>query len=127
MTPLAAKLVFITSSAFGAATLGTTAYLVEHPRAFAPEPVRPLPVTPLAARPLPPAPVVVTEAVELTPVVIKGTRAPLIPKAPTHKVERAPKTENVKTFAPCTEWRDMGPTNTKKGGEAGTRRVRTLC
>jgi len=126
MTPLAAKLVFIASSAFGAATLGTTAYLVEHPRAFAPAPLRPLAVTPLAPRPMPPPPAVVSETVELTPVVIQGTRAPRIPSARIHK-ERTPKPEKVKSFVPCTEWRDMGPTNVNKGGEPEMRRVRTLC
>jgi hypothetical protein len=122
MTPLAAKLVFLTSSAVGAATLGSTAYLVEHPRAFSPEPVRPLVMTPVTPRPLPPAPVLVHEPVAVPAVVVTGTKAPLIPKArPTAKPTQE------KSFVPCTEWRDMGPTNVNKGNTPGIRRVRTLC
>jgi hypothetical protein len=122
MTPLAAKLVFLTSSALGTAALGSTAYLVEHPRAFSPEPVRPLAIAPIAPRPLPPEPVLVPEPVALPAVVVTGTKAPLIPKA-----RPATKPAKEKAFVPCTEWRDMGPTNTNKGNTQGMRRVRTLC
>ena len=59
MTPLVAKAVFLASSALGVASLGSTAYLVAHPRAFAAPPrvISPEPITaPIAARPLPPRP-----------------------------------------------------------------------
>ncbi|HEX6273422.1 MAG TPA: hypothetical protein VFZ53_10285 [Polyangiaceae bacterium] len=122
MTPLAAKLVFLTSSALGAATLGSTAYLVEHPRAFSPEPVRPLAITPLAPRPLPPEPAVLPEPVVIPAVVVTGEKAPRIPKA-----QPAAKPAQEKTFVPCSEWREMGPTNVNKGGAASVHRVRKLC
>ena len=121
MTPLAPKLVFLVSSALGTLSLGSTAYLVEHPRTFAPEPARALAIAPMVQRPLVPTPVVLPEPVELPPMVITGQKTPLITKA-RHKP--APK---AKEFVPCTDWRDMGPRNVKTGNESGMRRVRTLC
>jgi hypothetical protein len=122
MTPLAAKLVFLTSSALGALTLGGTAYVVEHPPMVAPEPARALVIAPMVQRPLVPTPVVVPEPVEIEPLVITGHKAPII--AP---VRYKPAPAKVKEFKPCTDWREMGPTNMKKGNESGVRRVRTLC
>jgi hypothetical protein len=118
MTPLVAKLVFIASSALGAMSLGSTAYLVAHPRTFATAPtVAPEPrFAAVPVRPLPPDPVVVPDVLELAPVVITGSTAPRIPKA-----HHAPAPAKSKAFAPCSEWRDMGPT------KLGEHRVRTLC
>jgi hypothetical protein len=122
MTPLATKLVFLTSSALGALTLGGSAYLVEHPRTFAPPPARALVIAPMVQRPLVPTPVVLPEPIEIEPLVVTGQKAPIITPA---RYKPAP--AKAKAFKPCTDWRDMGPTNTKKGNEAGVRRVRTLC
>ena len=124
MTPMVAKVVFLTSSTVGALTLGSTAYLVKHPTAFAPEPARPLEVSPMPARPEPPAPVVLPEVMVLEPVTITGSRAPLIraKAAPKPAVPAKPTELN-----PCTPWREMGPTNIDKGDGTGVRRVRTLC
>jgi hypothetical protein len=121
MTPLATKAVFLASSALGALSLGSTAYLVEHPRVFSLEPARPLATNFIAPRPLPPAPVVIPEAVELPPMVITGSKAPLIAPA------RSLRPQKTKSFTPCSNWRDMGPTNVNKGNAIGVRRVRTLC
>lgn len=126
MTPLAAKLVFFTSSALGAASLGSTAYLAEHPRVFSPAPVRAVAITPIAPRPLPPEPVVVAEP-ELTvlpAVIITGSKAPIIPKAAAARVAKPAQSE---VLAPCSDWRDMGPTSVNKNGDSGMHRVRTLC
>ena len=120
MTPLATKLVFITS-ALGAATLGSTAYLVEHPRVFTPEPLRPLSVAPLSPRPLPPAPVLVPETIEMPAVTLSGKVKHPISRAKTSRPVEA------KALAPCSEWRDMGPTNVNKNGSSGVHRVRGLC
>jgi hypothetical protein len=125
MTPLATKLVFFASSALGALSLGSTAYLVEHPGTFSPPPAPSLQVyTVPTMRPLPPTPVVLPEPIELEPMTVIGSKAPLI--APRHKAVPA-KPAKAKEFVPCTDWRDMGPTNTKRGNESGMRRVRTLC
>ena len=129
MTPLVAKAVFLASSALGVASLGSTAYLVAHPRAFAAPPrvISPEPITaPIAARPLPPAPTAVPdpEVMELQPVTITGSKAPLIPR----HTPRPAKTMNAKEgMNPCSEWRDMGPSSVKSGQTAGQHRVRTLC
>lgn len=122
MTPLAAKLVFLTSSALGAATLGGTAYVVEHPRMFAPAPARALVIAPVVQRPLAPTPVVLPEPVEIEPMVVTGKKTPIVTPA-----RYRPAPAKTKEFKPCTNWRDMGPTNTTKGNESGVRRVRTLC
>jgi len=122
MTPLATKLVFLTSSTLGTLTLGGTAYLVEHPRTFAPAQARPLIITPMVQRPLAPTPTVVPEPMEIEPMVIIGHKAPIITPA-----SYKPAPAKAKEFKPCTDWRDMGPTNTKRGNESGVRRVRTLC
>jgi len=125
MTPLATKFVFFTSSAFGTLSLGGTAYLVEHPRAFSPPPAPVLQTyTTPAMRPLPPAPVGDPEPIEIAPLTVTGTKAPLI--APRPRAVPAKPTK-AKEFTPCSDWRDMGPTNTKKGNESGVRRVRKLC
>jgi hypothetical protein len=121
MTPLATKLVFLTSSALGTLSLGGTAYLVEHPLALSPEPARPLAVNIVAPRPLPPAPVVIQEPMELAPMVITGSKTPLI------KAARATRPAQSKAFVACSDWRDMGPTNVNKGNATGMRKVRTLC
>jgi hypothetical protein len=121
MTPLATKLVFVTSSAFGTLSLGGTAYLVEHPRAFAPEPARPLAVNLVVPRPMPPAPVAIPETVELAPMVITGSKTPLIHRTAVARPARA------KAFVPCSDWREMGPTSVNKGATPGMRSVRTLC
>ncbi|HEX6766279.1 MAG TPA: hypothetical protein VF103_12395 [Polyangiaceae bacterium] len=121
MTPLATKIVFLTSSTLGAASLGGTAYVVEHPRAFAPELARPLAVNIVPERPMPPAPVVIPQTIELSPMVVTGSKAPLIPH------ERAARPAKAKTFVPCSDWRDMGPTNVNKGNATGVRKVRKLC
>ena len=121
MTPLASKLVFFTSSALGALSLGSTAYLVEHPGAFAP----PVPVLENVAlpamRPLPPTPTVVPETIQLEPMTITGSKAPLI--APRQRAVPA----KPKEFRPCSDWEEMGPTNVDKGKGTGVRRVRKLC
>ena len=121
MTPLAPKLVFIASSALGAATLGSTAYLVEHPRVFTPAPLRPLVVAPLSPRPLPPAPVLVPETVEMPTVTLIGKAKPPISRAKTSRPVEA------KALDPCSEWRDMGPMKVNKNGTSGVHRVRGLC
>ena len=126
MTPVVTKVVFFTSSALGALTLGSTAYLVKHPTAFAPEPARPLAVTAITARPAPPTPVVLPETIVLEPVTITGSRAPVIRTKASparHRTEPAKPTE----LNPCTGWREMGPKNIDKGNETGARKVRTLC
>ena len=125
MTPLATKLVFFTSSALGALTLGSTAYLVEHPGMFSVPPVPTLQaVTVPAMRPLPPTPTVVPEPIELEPMTITGSKAPLI--APRQRAVPA-KPAKTKGLVPCSEWEDMGPTNVEKGKGIGVRRVRRLC
>jgi hypothetical protein len=121
MTPLATKLIFIASSTLGAATLGSTAYLVEHPRVFTPAPVRPLSVAPLSPRPLPPAPVLVPESMEMPAVTLSVKAKPSISRA------KASPTVEAKALAPCSDWRDMGPTNVNKNGTSGVHRVRGLC
>jgi hypothetical protein len=114
MTPLAAKLVFLTSSSLGALSLGSTAYLVEHPSNFAAPPAPALEsVTLPAMRPLPPEPTIVPEPVQLEPMTIIGSKAPLI--APRQRAVRA-KPVKTKSLAPCSEWEDIG-----------IRRVRRLC
>ena len=124
MTPVVTKVVFLTSSTLGVATLGGTAYLVKHPTAFAPEPARPLPTMTIAARPEPPAPVVLPETIVLEPVTITGNRAPVIrAKAAPKRTAPAKPTQ----LNPCTPWRDMGPTNIDKGDGSGVHKVRTLC
>jgi hypothetical protein len=125
MTPVFAKVVFLTSSAVGVATLSGTAYLVKHPEAFAPTPttiVAPE-VAPLV-RPDPPAPTVIPEPIVLEPITITGTKAPLIRA----KAAPAPRTEPAKPtqLNPCTGWREMGPANIDKG-DGTQRKVRTLC
>ncbi len=123
MTPVVAKVVFLTSSAVGALTLGGTAYLVKHPDAFAPTPTRVIqPETPVA-RPLPPPPAAIPEPIVLEPVTITGSRAPVI------RAKAAPaRTEPTKPtkLNPCTNWREMGPTNIDNG-DGTQRKVRTLC
>ena len=121
MTPLATKLVFVLSSTLGAATLGSTAYLVEHPRAFTPSPTRPLSVAPLLPRPEPPAPVVVPEVVQIPEITVTGKTRPLVRPA------KASVPAKEKSFVPCSEWEEMGPANMKKGDVPGVRRVRKLC
>lgn len=124
MTPVVAKVVFLTTSALGTASLGSTAYFVEHPRVSAQTPVVEREITPVA-RPLPPAPVAITEPpMVLEPVTVTGTRAPVIrtKAAPTRRAAPA----KAKELNPCTGWRDMGPTNIDNG-EGSVRRVRTLC
>jgi len=131
MTPLVAKLVFVTSSTLGAASLGSTAYLLEHPRAFSPEPVRPLVVDPIALRPMPPLPtnvpepLAVTPVVFTTPIVVTGSKAPLIAKARPSQKRATPAA--TKTLVPCTTWQNMGPKNVNDGTAVGERWVRTLC
>ena len=114
MTPLAAKLVFLTSSSLGALSLGSTAYLAEHPRNFA------IPAVPVMdsvtlpeMRPLPPEPTVVPEPVTLAPMTVVGSKAPLI--APRQRAVPA-KPAKTKGLLPCSEWEDIG-----------VRRVRRLC
>lgn len=125
MTPLATKLVFFTSSTLGALSLGTTAYLVKNPTAFAPTPTPVIraEAAPLA-RPDPPPPVAIPEPIVLEPVTITGSRVPLIrtKAVPARRVE-PPKPADLN---PCSGWRDMGPTNIDKG-DGTVRRVRTLC
>jgi hypothetical protein len=125
MTPLAAKLVFISSSALGAATLGSTAYLVDHPRTYTPEPPSPVVVEPIAPRPLPPAPVQVEEPLVLPAIIVTGSKTPLIPKARPSQQRVTPVSK--KTLVPCSRWEDMGPKNVNDGAAIGERRVRTLC
>ncbi|HVR18420.1 MAG TPA: hypothetical protein VMS65_01945 [Polyangiaceae bacterium] len=125
MTPLVTKLVFISSSALGAATLGSTAYLVDHPRTFTPQPARPLILAPIPARPSPPAPVAVQEAIVLPAIVVTGSKAPLIPKA--HHSQQRATPAATKALIPCSTWQDMGPRNVNDGAAIGERRVRTLC
>jgi hypothetical protein len=131
MTPLVAKLVFVASSALGAASLGSAAYLTEHPRAFSPEPVRSLVVDPVAPRPSPPLPINVPEpagvapVVFTTPVVVTGSKAPLIAKARPSQKRATPAA--TKTLVPCTTWQNMGPKNVNDGAAVGERWVRTLC
>jgi hypothetical protein len=125
MTPVVAKVVFLTSSALGVATLGGTAYLVKHPEAFAPTPTRVITaeVAPVA-RPDPPAPTAIPEPIVLEPITVTGTRAPVIraKAAPARRTEPA----KPKDLNPCTNWREMGPANIDKG-DGAQRRVRTLC
>jgi hypothetical protein len=114
MTPLAAKLVFLSSSALGTLSLGSTAYLTEHPRNFAAPAVPVLDTITLPEmRPLPPEPTVVPEPVTLEPMTVIGSKVPLIASRP-----RAVPTKRVKTkgLLPCSEWEDIG-----------VRRVRRLC
>jgi hypothetical protein len=66
-----------------------------------------------ATRP-PPAPSV--GIVTLPPVVITGSSP-----------ARAEKKLDVDTLAPCSEWRELGPTYVEEGKAHGTRRVRSLC
>ena len=114
MTPLAAKLVFLTSSSLGALSLGSTAYLVEHPNNFAAPPAPVLEsVTLPAMRPLPPDPILVPEPVQLEPLTITGSKAPLIAPRPRAVPAKPAKT---KGLVPCSEWEDIG-----------VRRVRRLC
>ena len=125
MTPLATKLVFFASSAIGTLSLGSTAYLVEHPGTFASPPVPALQnYTVPAMRPLGPAPIAAPEPIEIAPLTVIGSKAPRI--APRPRAVPA-KPAKAKEFVPCTNWRDMGPTNTKRGNQSGVRRVRTLC
>jgi hypothetical protein len=121
MPPVVAKLVFVTSSALGAAALGTTAYLVENPRAFSPQPVRALDLRPITPRPMPPPPVLIPEPVVLEPVVVTGSKAP-----PASKAQALPKPVEEKTLVPCSDWEEMGPTSVSKDG-SGVHRVRRLC
>ena len=125
MTPLVAKLVFVTSSALGALSLGSTAYLTEHPRAFSPQPVRPLALGPMTARPLPPLPAEEQEPLVLPAVVVTGSKAPLIRK--TQHSEKRATPAAAKTLVPCTTWQNMGPKNVNDGTAVGERWVRTLC
>jgi hypothetical protein len=114
MPALAAKLVFFTSSTLGAFSLGSTAYLAEHPRNFRAPTVPVLEsVTLPAMRPLPPEPTIIPEPVQLEPLTITGSKAPLI--APRPRAMPA-KPANTKGLVPCSEWEDIG-----------IRRVRRLC
>jgi hypothetical protein len=112
MPALAAKFVFFTSSAIGALSLGSAAYLTERRDVAAP----PVPVlesvTLPAMRPLPPDPIIVPEPVLLEPLTITGSK-PLIAPRPRAVPAKPAKTNGL---VPCSEWEDIG-----------VRRVRRLC